>query len=811
MKSETTEPQKLGGERNRPFRTMPVSASTREAALPNQPNELRTSGAVEATAARVAAFPRRSALSLVISGMLGAGAAHAQTGASPGDTAAAPTLAPIIVDFRGERMDSPRFTRELLDTPRIITVLPQDLLEEQNVTSMRDMMRNIPGISLQAGEGNPPGGDQLKIRGFNARDDINVNGVRDLGNYFRDPFYVEQVEVVKGPNSAFSGRGSAGGTVNFVTKKPQPTAFNRIETSLGTDDHVRATADLNQPLDSNSALRVNLMTHSADIPGRDVVDERRHGVYAAYTWGFQRDTMVTLDYLHTRQSNRPDQGIPFDREGFTGDPGELNEQGRKGSQRAGDGFYTGRLPPGIDFSNFYGHVDDYQKIDVDIVGVALEHALSDTTFLRNNFRFSQVKNDSIVSSPRIKIPAEFWGSGDFSVAQVQGDLKPRDQKDEAWFNQTDVSFSFDTGNISHDLVAGVEFGRATYENKRRPDVNGPRTSLLDPERRTRPAAPYDGTVHRFEVDEFAVFLLDTVQFNPQWELNAGVRWDRVKAEASDRGWDALGEDPISLSRTDEEWSYSLGLVYKPVPNASIYAAYGTAFEISGTYDRNQVQLAGGGGSRVANPNTFNVDPEQTRAYEIGTKWRVMDGLDINAALFRTDKTQARVPGRGADDPSVLDTRQRVQGVELLVAGRVTPEWRLFGGYTYLDSEVLRSRAWPDLEGQRLGGTPRHSFNVFTTYDLTPRFTLGGGLQHVGSQISSPQEQLDPNPRRRNVSISSYTVADVYTTYRFSPNTQLRVNAFNIFDEDYISQMAEGGAQGIPGKGRHVIATLRYDF
>jgi len=555
---------------------------------------------------------------------------------------------------------------------------------------------------------------------------------------------------------------------------------------------------------------LNLMTHSADIPGRDVVNERRHGVYAAYTWGFERDTIVTVDYLHTRQNNRPDQGIPFDREGFTGDPAELNEQGRRGAQRAPDGYYTGRLPRGIDFSNFYGHVDDYQKIDVDIVGVAVEHALGDTTFLRNNLRFSRVDNDSITSSPRIVIDEADWGSGDFSVARVRGDTKPRDQRDEAWFNQTDVSFSFDTGGISHDLVTGVEFGRATYENKRRPDVRGP-TSLLNPEKRTRPAVPYDGTVHRFEVDEFAVFLLDTIQFNPQWELNAGVRWDRVEAKASDRGWDALGEDPIRLSRTDEEWSYSLGLVYKPVPNASIYAAYGTAFEISGTYDRNQVQLAGGGGSRVADPNTFNVDPEQTRAYEIGTKWRVLDGLDVNAALFRTDKTDARVPGRGADDPSVLDTQQRVQGFELLVAGRVTPEWRLFGGYTYLDSEVRRSRAWPDLEGQRLGGTPKHSFNVFTTYDLTPRFTLGGGLQYVGSQISSPQEQLDPNPRRRNVSIPSHTVADIYTTYRFTPNAQLRVNAFNIFDEDYISQMAEGGAQGIPGKGRHVIATFRYDF
>ena len=161
-----------------------------------------------------------------------------------------------VIDFRGEQMDSIKYTRPLQETPRIITVLPQDLLEEQNVTSLNEALRNIPGISLQAGEGNPPGGDQLKIRGFNARDDINVNGMRDIGNYFRDPFFIEQLEVVKGPNSAFSGRGSAGGTINFVTKKPLSVDFNRAEVSVGTDSFFRTTLDMNRVLDDDEALRI---------------------------------------------------------------------------------------------------------------------------------------------------------------------------------------------------------------------------------------------------------------------------------------------------------------------------------------------------------------------------------------------------------------------------------------------------------------------------------------------------------------------------------------------------------------------------
>ncbi|MDZ7768814.1 MAG: hypothetical protein U5K38_06955 [Woeseiaceae bacterium] len=151
---------------------------------------------------------------------------------------------------------------------------------------------------------------------------------------------------------------------------------------------------------------------------------------------------------------------------------------------------AGRLPDGIDFSDFFGHVDDYQDIDVDIVTAGVEHALGDRARIRSNFRYSRVTNDSITSSPRIKVPEAFWGSGDFSVAEVQGDLKPRDQEDEGFFNQTDLVLQFDTGGLTHDMVAGFDVGRFTFENRRRPDVKGPRTSLLDPERRTRPAAPF---------------------------------------------------------------------------------------------------------------------------------------------------------------------------------------------------------------------------------------------------------------------------------------------------------------------------------
>lgn len=726
---------------------------------------------------------RRRATALAAMAVLAAASsAQAQVQAQAGIPAPeVKTLEEVrVIDFRGQQMNSLKYTRELKDTPRIITVLPSDLLEEQNVTSLKDALRNIPGISMQAGEGNPPGGDQLKIRGFNARDDINVNGVRDLGNYFRDPFYVEQLEVVKGPNSAFSGRGSAGGTINFVTKKPSLKAFGRAEVSVGTDNLSRATLDLNRPIDDNSAVRLNVMKHSADFAGRDVAEESRYGLYAAYTWGFKGRTRVDLDLLHTRQDDLPDAGLPMDRTNILGN--------------------GGRVPQGLDFSRFYGHLDDYKKVDVTQFGAAVRHTLDSGAVLRNQTRLSRVSNDSITSSPRIVNPTT-----------ARGDTKPRDQDDNGINNQTDLLVSFQTGGIQHDLVTGLELAQYSYENKRRRDTSGPSTSLYNPaQRRLGAATPvYDGSVYRFETQEVGVYVLDTLKLSDRWELNVGGRWDRVNAEATRRGFTGAGAvNNTTHTREDSAFSYSAGLVYKLDPRTSLYASYGNAFNISGTFDRNQVQLAGGAQFEPIVGAGFNTPPEKVQALEVGGKWTVGDSLDVNAAVFRTETSEGRFPAAAAGGVTIPNVKYHIDGFEFLTAGNVNKRWRLYSGYTYLRSKVTDSPSNTFATGQSLGGTPRHSFNVFSTYDVTSQWTLGGGLQYVAEQTSGVQPAAG-NPLK--VTIPGYTIADVYATYKFTPKTQLRVNLYNAFDKRYISQLAEGGGQGIPGPGRQLIATIRHDF
>lgn len=731
-----------------------------------------------------------------------------------------------VVDFRGIQLDSVRYARELSETPRLITVLPDDLLQEQGAQNLKDALKNIPGISLQAGEGNPPYGDQFKIRGLNARDDIKVNGVRDLGNYLRDPFYVDQIEVTKGPSSTHNGRGTAGGTINFVTKKPFQQDFNRVELSLGTDSLYRATLDMNKTLGENAAARVNLMGHSSDIPGRDLLDESRYGLYAAYTWGFTQPTRITADVLFLRADEAPDGGLPTDRNNVLGTL---------------SGIET-RMAPGARFSNFYGNTNDKKKVAVDQVGLDIRHSFRDGTVLRNQTRLARVHNDGWVTSPRLYTAAAIppgtpTDPGLASCALpnpcVRGETKPRDQKDSGFSNQTDLLFNLNTGGIEHDLVAGVEVAQNKYENKRRLDtftrvtsLANPRPHALGPNSPPIPAHSttrrwglpvHDGTVYSLKTEELGLYLLDTMRLAPQWDLHAGVRWDNVKATAKRRGFNGVtNPSPANNStheREDDELSYSLGLVYKLTPKANLYASVGKAYVFSANFDRNSVQLAGGSPTEAIVGPGFNTPPEKMLAYELGAKWQVAKALDLGAAVFRTDVTHGRLPAQAPGFTALPDNKYHIDGFELLAAGDLSDRWRLYAGYTYLTSKITAApgagvhEAY--VKSQKLGNTPEHSLTLFTLFDITPQVTLGGGVNYTGS-VTSGVDHIAGDTTYK-VRIPAYTTADLYAAYKFDKKTQLRLNVHNAFDKKYIAELAEGGGQGIPGRGRQAVLTLRHDF
>ena len=688
--------------------------------------------------------------------------------------------------YQVDRLSAPEYVLPLIDTPQTVSVIPDQLLEEQGRLTLRDSLRNVTGISIHAGEGNPPGGgDSLSIRGFSARDDLYVDGSRDTGNYFRDPFNADRIEVTKGPASAFAGRGNTGGTVNIVTRSPLLGRLIEGEVSGGTHNFYRATADMNFVVSEPAgiALRLNGMVHSADEPGRDVAHSQRWGFAPSLAIGLGGATRFTMSYLHQEQDYQPDFGLP----------------NARNFSLAGSGL-EGRVAP-VDTSNYYGYENDYLKVWVDIATARFEHNFGELASIRSQFRWGRSHNDSIMSAPR------FVGTVTTldETTLVLGNRKPRDQVEDILINQTDFTIGFDTGPLAHTFVLGFEVSSEGNENRRRLDVNGPSTNLFNPVLQIAPEISYNGTRARLDVDTTSFYVFDTIEIGPRWRVVGGIRYDDVDTRV--QGFDDTGAAPgfvTDLSATDAELSSNAALVFKPTESTSLYAAYGNAFEPSGRAEI--VQLAGGNNNAPVTAENFFVDPELSEAWELGFKWDALDGtLSFTSAIFQITRTNARTPGVNPGDPLiVLDGEQRVQGLELNVVGDVA-FWHFFGSYSYLDGEVTKSNR-PLEVGQRLDHLPEHSASLWVSYRFESGFLLGGGIQYVSERTSNVRGSATEN---FVITAPSYTVLDAFAEYPLTDIFSLRLNVYNLTNETYFQSFASG--QSIPSATRSAVMSLHATF
>jgi catecholate siderophore receptor len=470
----------------------------------------------------------------------------------------APTnLGEVEVNGHAVQSTSPKLPQPLLDTPQTVTIVPAKLMREQGVTTLRDALRNVPGISMQAGEGGVPAGDNLSLRGFSARTDLFVDGIRDFGGYSRDPFNIEQIEVVKGPASTHSGRGSTGGSINLASKTGRTDGFNHVGLSAGNDGLVRATADLNQPLGDSAAFRVNLMAHDGEVNGRDHVENQRWGVAPTLAFGLGTDTTAHVSLFHIEQDNVPDYGQPWVPGTNTVLPGSRNR------------------PAPVDRGNWYGLLGrDYEDTRTDLATVSLAHAFGDAIRLDNTTRWGASSRDSVITAPR------FADNG--STAISRRSPKTRDSRDSILANATNVTVDFRAGAVEHTLLAGLELASEKSKNHARIEATPaltPHTSLFDPD----PNGAFSPLVRdvlgdtRAETESAAVYLFDTMVLGPQWELSGGLRWDYFAAEATAfdkapavNGW-------VTHSRTDRIASGRVGAVFKPAEHGRIYAGLGTSF------------------------------------------------------------------------------------------------------------------------------------------------------------------------------------------------------------------------------------------
>jgi catecholate siderophore receptor len=664
---------------------------------------------------------------------------------------------------------SPKYTEPLRDTPQTITVIPRELIEQQGATTLREVLRNVTGISIQAGEGGGGlPGDNLSIRGFSARNDIFVDGVRDFGAYTRDPFNIEQVEVAKGPASLYSGRGSTGGAINLASKTPLPGQVQHATLGVGSDDYSRATIDLNQPLEGfaipGTAVRVNAMWNQGDVPGRYVVANERWGIAPSIAFGLGTPTRVTAGFSRLDQDNIPEYGLPW-----------------VPNTNVPLAQYADQAPP-VDFGNFYGLKGrDYEKTVTDLATAVVEHDFGDSISLRSLVRHGRSKRDSIITAPR-------FVSTDST--DINRQLQSRDLTDTILAQQNDLTFHFETGALGHALVAGTEVVREDSENHVRTGPVAPVADLFHPD----PNAPYSGPITRTgaraesTADTVALYANDTVKLNERWEITGGLRWDRFDIEYKSVAVDGA---VTPFERTDEMLSWRAGMVYKPLPNGSLYAAASTSFNPSADGNTGLSLTAG----------TADLEPEKSRSFEVGTKWDLFgDRLAMSTAVFQSQKVNARTPGINPGDPAtVLEGEQRIRGVEIGGSGRLTDRWTAFFGYTWLDSEIVKSNTAVEV-GNEFANTPEHSASLWTTYRLPLGFEVGGGVQYVGDRLNSTTT--------RRVA-PAYQLYDAMVSYEWNERLTLRLNINNLADERYIDRV--GGGHFIPGAGRSVALTTSLDF
>lgn len=656
-----------------------------------------------------------------------------------------------------------KLTERLVDTPQSITVVPRQLMQDQGVTSMRDVLRDVPGISLAAGEGGQQG-DNLSIRGFNAQNDFYLDGMRDFGSYYRDPFNLEAVEVLKGPASVLFGRGSSGGTINQVSKKPRLHPITEGEFSFGTDGTVRFTSDVNRQIEGldGAAVRLNVIGNLNGTAGRDVTKWRRFGVAPEITFGIGTPTRLSLQYFHQQSYDTPDYGIPW----LNGTPAPVGHR------------------------NFYGYADDdFFRSNVDIGTIRVEHDVNDSITLRDQFRYGSYNRALRVTEPQILGfgPARnFVSQGiPLSSVSVTRNLIALQSHETTLDNQTEGVFRFSTGPVSHTLIAGFEVVHQTSDPTHFtfPTTT---TSLLFPDS----SSPFPGggkvrSIQSATVNNYAFYAIDTLSLGEHWDLIGGWRWDRFNSR-----FNQSVPPPSAFSRNDDLPTYRAAIVYKPTTDGSVYFSYGTSFNPSAE-------------SLSLSAATASVAPEKTTTYEVGSRWNLLgQRLTVSGAVYQIQKANARETNPADPTTDILAGNYRVRGFEVGISGRITDAWSVFGGYSYNDAEVIGSPN-PNEVGHSPPNAPRHTLALWSSYRLPWHgVEIGGGINYVSSRTasSSPAAGTDVILRA-----PGYWTMQLMAKYPVTPNVSLQMNVTNVTNTYYYDMLHPGHV--ILGPSRAALFTV----
>jgi catecholate siderophore receptor len=710
-------------------------------------------------------------------------------------------------DYRIDKLSSPKFTQPLLDTTQTVNIIGRDLIQQQGATTLTEALRNSAGVgTFYAGEnGSTSTGDAIYMRGFDSSGSIFVDGVRDLGSISRDVFNIEQIEVTKGPDGTEYGRTAPTGAINMVSK--QPLLDNGTSGSLGygSGQHKRATADWNQAIGENAAFRLNVMGQDSSVAGRDHVENNRWAVAPSLAFGLGTSTRVYLDLLHVKQDNTPDGGVST-----IGLPGYSSPDPTRpfiADARA------------VSPHNFYGTRQDHDDVQADMFTAIIQHDFSDNLALHDTLRWGRTRQDYLLTSFTATaanlLTPDLTDPSSWTVARNLPNFKH--QANRIVTNQTNLTAKFETGAITHNLSTGIELTqeKATTLGMAAGDGSSwPAANLY------RPDANVSGLVYgptgaytSGKTNTVAAYVFDTLKLGKHWQLNAGARLDHYRTDYSStavcggRRGPSCGMLPdgsivpyINSRISDNLPNYKLGILFKPSANGSIYANFALAQDPPGG---NTLTFSSSSKS-LDNPD---LDPQQSRTVEFGTKWNLLDDkLLLTGALYRT--TVNNQLEQDPTDPANYYQigKKRVQGVEINVVGRISRNWAISAGYTVMDTKVLNGSAVTSDGSSVLAYTPKSALTAWTTYRLPFNLTLGGGARYAG-ELHRGTDGAIGTPTYTD----SYWVVDAMASYPVNKHVELQLNVYNLFDKHYVASINKSGYRYIPGAPRSAMLTANFSF
>ena len=653
------------------------------------------------------------------------------------------------------------------DIPQAVTTITNNLMEEQQVGSLREALRNVSGISFNAAEGGRSG-DNMMLRGFYTFGDMYLDGIRDTAQYNRETFNSEQIDVLRGAGAMLFGRGQAGGVINQVTKTPLAIDKYKTTASVGTQGYKEVTFDLNKRFSPDTGLRVNLMNRDegswrSNPTNGDEPEIHRQGAAVSLALNQNSHNRFWVNYLHLKTRDNPDYGVPFD----------------SATKRP-----TSLYPA----STYWGANKTFDDSDTTMTTLVNEYDFSPDTRLRTQLRFADYERSYWAKAPQGGAP---------TASASGGSDKTRAMHYETVTLQSDLSTKFKTGSMGHEFLAGMEYLK---EKNRR---NGLRN--FGGSTPANPPAYYPDqeaatAASTFKSDSYALYVQDTVEFIPQWKATVGLRRDEM---------DANYGGTASTNLRFGEWSKRAALSWHPAAETHYYLGWSDSF--SPTADLYQLTVA---------PQPA----ERSQVTELGAKWLFMDGdLALRAALYRANKDWERSTDLEST-ASILTKKRRTDGIEFELAGRITEKWEVFSGIALMKAEILDTaenvnaqtgvvtKADPRLVGQRPRNTPAYTFNLWSTYKLTGNWKVGGGVEAKGSRLAySPTGNGNfPNGSFSVNTAPSYTRWDAMVAYE-EQKWAVRLNVRNLFDTVYYDAIYDNGGFVVPGTRRAAILTGELKF